>query len=338
VSSSQLIARWLVRAKETRAAACHDQTGTTPWCDAVDAADRVASALLDGRASLEGERVALLVSPGSTFVASLFGVLRAGGTAVVLSPLHPAPEIRYFCDDARVRTVLASSDLADRVRFLAPERRIALAASLLERPVHHEIIANPGDEDAALQLYTSGTTGKPKGVIITHANVAVQQELLGAAWGLTEGDVLLHVLPLHHMHGLAIALLSAIGAGAATRFLSPPPAPNAAAFDAAATWEAMAASSVLMAVPTIHAKLFAAFDAADEATRARWKEHACSLRRAVAFAHGSVSSRTLRHDRDRRGVEQPPRAERAQARHGGHAPSNGEDARRRRRRSRRCRR
>ena len=269
---SQLLSRWLARAADPGPVA-YDPAGTTSWTEAVRAADRAAAALLAGRASLDGERIALLVSPSATFVTVFFGVLRAGGTAVVLSPLHPPPETRYLCDDAHVRTVVASGDLADRVAFLSPERRVVLAEVLTQGPIV-SIVADPRDGDSALQLYTSGTTGKPKGAVITHANLSAQQELLGEAWGLRGDDVLLHVLPLHHMHGLVIALLSLIGAGAATRFLGAGSAP----FDPAATWDAVQTATVLMAVPTIHAKLFAAFDAADDAARARWERGARALR------------------------------------------------------------
>jgi malonyl-CoA/methylmalonyl-CoA synthetase len=267
-ADSTLLARWLARSTEPRAAV-HDTAGAHAWSEVADAADRVAVALLDGRRSLDGERVALLVSPGALFVSCFFGVLRAGGTVVVLSHLHPPPETRYFCDDAGVRTVVTSADHAGRVAFLAPERSVLLAETLvlhLRRAIH----AAPVDDDPALQLYTSGTTGKPKGAVITHGNLATQQELLRVAWGWRPDDVLLHVLPLHHMHGLAIALLSAIGAGAATRFLP--------SFDATATWDGMARSTVFMAVPTIHAKLLAALDAADADTAARWAGHARGLR------------------------------------------------------------
>jgi malonyl-CoA/methylmalonyl-CoA synthetase len=270
VTQSRLLARWLSRAEDSRPVA-YDSSGTKTWAEAVDGAERVASGLLAGRTSLEGERIALLVAPGASFVSCLFGVLRADGAVVFLSPLHPPPETEYFCEDAGVRTVVVSPELADHVAFLGPARRLMLTTALLEQR-RRPIQADPGEGNAALQLYTSGTTGKPKGAVLTHANVAVQQDLLGACWGLHEGDVLLHVLPLHHMHGLAIALLPTLGAGGAARFLETRP------FDAQATWDAMERATVLMGVPTIHAKLFSALDAADAATRARWGKYAASLR------------------------------------------------------------
>jgi malonyl-CoA/methylmalonyl-CoA synthetase len=268
--ASRLLARWHARGGDRRAA-IYDPSGTATWLQVIEGAECVASTLLDGRRSLEGERVALLVSPGAAFVSCFFGVLRAGGVGVGLSLLHPAPETLYFCEDAGARTIVVSRDLAHHLAFLSPSRRVVFAESLVEREPGR-IDADPGEEDAALQLYTSGTTGKPKGAVITHANLSVQQELLSEAWGLSEGDVLLHVLPLHHMHGLAIALLSTLGAGAGVHFVHTSP------FDAPRVWEAMARTSVVMAVPTIHAKLFGAFDAADRTTRERWTRNACAQR------------------------------------------------------------
>ncbi|HSQ67132.1 MAG TPA: AMP-binding protein, partial [Polyangiaceae bacterium] len=102
----------------------------------------------------------------------------------------------------------------------------------------------------------------------------VQQELLGEAWGLRPSDVLLHTLPLHHMHGLCISLLSCLGAGATVRMLP--------GFDASRVWDEMATSSVFMAVPTVYKKLFDAFDAADADARARWMQNARGLRLATS--------------------------------------------------------
>ena len=267
---SHLLTRWLARSDDARTMA-YDAFGATQWRDAVRSADGVAAALLAGRRSLEGERVALLVAPGATFVACFFGVLRAGGTATVLSPMHPAPETRYICDDAQAQTIVVSKHLAHQVTALG--RRTVLADELVAH-APAPIAASPHQDDSALLVYTSGTTSKPKGAVLTHANLAVQQELLANAWGLCEGDVLLHALPLHHVHGLCIALLSALGAGAGVRLLDFSSAP----FDARVLWESLSDATVFMGVPTIHSKLVAALDRSDGATRARWGRHARGLR------------------------------------------------------------
>ena len=128
----------------------------------------------------------------------------------------------------------------------------------------------------ALLLYTSGTTGKPKGAMITHANVATQAEIMGEAWGISGADTLLHALPLHHLHGLGISLLNALLAGASLRMLP--------RFEAARVWEEIASgrATIWMAVPTMYQKLFEALDAAPADVAARWKAGAASLRLATS--------------------------------------------------------
>ncbi|WP_394848362.1 acyl-CoA synthetase [Pendulispora brunnea] len=259
-----------------------DDEGTWTYADLHARAGRIAAALLSGaggagagKDSLAGERVAIFVSPGGHFVASFFGVLMAGGVVTVLSPLHPAREMAYFCEDAEVRTILVSPDLRPRLEQAAEGRRVLSThdpvfsdGPQLERP---PIL---GPDTPALQLYTSGTTGKPKGAVLTHGNLETQQRLLAEAWEFTERDTLLHALPLHHMHGLAIALLTALGAGAAVRMLP--------GFDAKRIWNELPNATVLMAVPTMYTRLFNAFDEAAPEVRAEWQRGARGLRLATS--------------------------------------------------------
>lgn len=267
MSHPTLLSQW-DRVRRSDRVAVIDQAGEHAFA-AIDArAGAIAAALREGRPSLDGERVALSCAPGAAFVAAFFGVLRAGGCVVVLCPQHPRAESAYFVSDARVRTVLVTPDLAEQARALdAPS--VIDVTSIERAPVPD---AAPAID--ALQLYTSGTTARPKGVVLTLENLGVQASLLHEAWAWSASDVLLHVLPLHHMHGLAIALLPALTAGATARMLP--------RFDAIAAWETMGSSTVFMAVPTIYAKLFAAWDDADEPARARWRANATKLRLATS--------------------------------------------------------
>ncbi len=216
-----------------------------------------------------GKRVAILASPGADFIASLFGVFSSGGCALVLSPLHPPAESAYFCDDADVDLVLVTADQAERARAAVGSRPVVDIATIPHATAREIEIA---ESSPALMLYTSGTTGKPKGAVLSHGNLSIQQELLAETWGLVSSDVLLHALPLHHMHGLCIALLSCLGAGAQVRMLP--------AFDAVRIWRDMEQSTVFMAVPTMYKKLFEALDASGE--RERWMQNATKLRLATS--------------------------------------------------------
>jgi malonyl-CoA/methylmalonyl-CoA synthetase len=275
---SELLGRLVARVNDERIVVL-DDAGRHGYAEVVRDALAVRAALLRRGALGPGERVGLLIHPSAAFVSAFFGVLLAGGCVVVLSPLHPLPESRYFCEDAGVRTVIASAPLMDQARALvASVRALELhdVASMLRRVAtdHVGAVADAVPESSpALQLYTSGTTGKPKGAVLTHGNIGIQQRLVAESWGFSENDVLLHALPLHHMHGLAIALLTAIGAGAAVRLRS---------FDAPAIWEEMADATVFMGVPAMYHRLFAAFDAAGAEERHRWEAGAKKLRLATS--------------------------------------------------------
>jgi len=219
------------------------------------------------------ERIAILVSPGASFVASLVGAWLAGACVVVLSPLHPAPELAYFLEDARVTTIIASRDLAPRLTDVVGAR-ILLDPDAFGDDSHFDAARIPNFDADALQLYTSGTTGKPKGAILTHANLDANTGLLETAWGISTSDVLLHTLPLHHTHGLVVALLTTLRAGGHVRMRTD--------FDAARVWNEMERATTFMAVPTIYSKLLAALDGVDEKTRERWMQYARNLRLATS--------------------------------------------------------
>jgi malonyl-CoA/methylmalonyl-CoA synthetase len=254
--------RLAVHAPAARAALVDDR-GTTSYQQLDDAASRVAGALLRHRLDLAEARVAFLIPPGSAWVATLYGILRAGGVAVPLAVSHPPAELDFVIRDAGASVVVADRALRDRVaasaegaraRCVSPED--LLAADARPRPA-----VAPGAR--ALMLYTSGTTGRPKGVVTSHAGLAAQTHALVEAWGWTAADRTLLVLPLHHTHGIVNVVTSALWSGAACEM---PPR-----FDAEATWARLAsgAITVFTAVPTVYYRLIDAWqrDAEQQAAR-----------------------------------------------------------------------
>ena len=140
-------------------------------------------------------------------------------------------------------------------------------------------------------IHTSGTTGRPKGVVHTHASLAAMVDGMIAAWGWTPDDRTVLVLPLNHVHGLVNVTMTALAVGAVCE------APGS--FDAVGVWERFASGevTVFMAVPTIYARLVAAWEAADEPTRRRWSDGA-----AWSAVDGVGISRTARCRRSTAGA------------------------------------
>jgi malonyl-CoA/methylmalonyl-CoA synthetase len=266
-----------LRVLATRHPALEDDHGSRSFAALYEGALRARAALCPGNTSLDGRRVAILLPPSIAWVEAFLGVIAGGGVAVPLSPLYPPSELAWFAADAGADTLIVAEELDERAVAMVTGRRVLrpadLGAAEPEEPAAIEAIAAG---DTALLLYTSGTTGKPKGAMITHGNLAVQGELLRDAWGYSSADTLLHALPLHHLHGLGISLLTSLLAGARVRLLP--------RFDARRVWDEIAGGGVTvwMAVPTMYQKLVEAFDAADATTQARWAAGARGLRLATS--------------------------------------------------------
>ncbi len=277
--TSPLTSRLLALRSSPRTALAGD-TCDRSFTDLLDRAVTIAGALRTSAGLTTGQRVVLLASPGVAWVEAFLAIVLAGGIAVPLSPSYPPAELAWFADDAGAAAVLYSADQEDRAALMLRDRlalRLEHTQNTLAGPAAPAAALPDLPPDAvALLLYTSGTTGKPKGAEITHANVAHQAELLREAWAFSPDDVLLHALPLHHLHGLGISLCTSLLAGATTRLLP--------RFDAARVWDEIAAgrATVWMAVPTMYQKLFEALDAAPPDVAARWKKGAAALRLATS--------------------------------------------------------
>src|SRR5262249_39629757 len=132
------------------------------------------------------------------------------------------------------------------------------------------------DSDASMMVYTSGTTGRPKGVVHTHASIAAQIHAMVEAWEWSRDDHILCTLPLHHVHGIVNVVCCALWSGAQCDILP--------AFDANEVWRRIGAGdlTLFMAVPTIYLRLIQAYEAAGEPERAEWSRAASALRLMVS--------------------------------------------------------
>lgn len=178
-----------------------------------------------------GDVVALRLPKDPLFLELHLGALAAGVTTLPMHPNATPSEVSALCKDASVRVFV---DDPDRVRT---------ELDAAEPGLPHDTSPNT----IAVLLYTSGTTGRPKGVPLTHANLLAGVRSLHDAWRWSSDDVLLHALPLFHVHGLFVAQYGALYAGAHTRLLS--------AFDPDAVIDALPACTVFMGVPTFYSRL-----------------------------------------------------------------------------------
>ncbi|HEX5068399.1 MAG TPA: AMP-binding protein [Myxococcota bacterium] len=227
----------------------------------LDAATARMAAELAARGVARGDRVAVQVEKSAEAVLVYLACLRRGAIFVPLNPAYTDAETAYLLSDAEPRLFVcdparqpaqgpdvATLDAAGRGSLDAWRERAPDAA-----------IAESAGSDVAAILYTSGTTGRPKGAMLTHRNLAANAEALVALWRFERGDALLHALPIFHAHGLFVALHCALLAGCRVIFL--------ARFDAARVAALLPRATVFMGVPTHYARLLGLADFGREACR-----------------------------------------------------------------------
>jgi len=200
-----------------------------------------------------GDRVAVVVDKSAYAVSLYLACLRVGAVFLPLNPAYTDSEIEWFVNDAEANVLICSphresalDQLAATVLTLASDGQ----GSLAERcSANVAPIVSCVDGDLAAMLYTSGTTGRSKGAMLSHGALIDNAQALYETWHWRSDDVLLHVLPMFHVHGLFVALHCAMLGGSRVLFRD--------GFDLEEVIELLPESTVMMGVPTVYSRLSA---------------------------------------------------------------------------------
>jgi long-chain acyl-CoA synthetase len=214
-------------ATDPSAAAIRLDAETLSYAALAEASCRLAGCLID-RGLVPGDRVGVMLANVPEFAVAYYGVLLAGGVVVPMNPLLKAREIAHYVGDSGAKVLLASADVAAHA---APGiADLGTDLIMVEPPAWEGAggrtdgstrIVDRADDDTAVILYTSGTTGKPKGAELTHANLRRNADIFANDWlKLTPNDVLMGCLPLFHTFGQTVGLNCAIFSGACLTLIS----------------------------------------------------------------------------------------------------------------------
>lgn len=230
-----------------------------------DATARIAN-LLTGLGVAAGDRVAVQVDKSVESLLVYLACLRAGAVYIPLNPAYTVAELRYLLADAEPRLFVCKPErLAECSELgLALIRSLGTAGdgTLLEGLAEASGSFTDhvcGSDDLAAILYTSGTTGRSKGAMLSHCNLASNALTLKEVWRFTREDRLLHALPIFHTHGLFVATNIALVSGASMLFLP--------TFDIKEIIRLLPRASVMMGVPTFYTRLLAQPDFTADATK-----------------------------------------------------------------------
>ncbi len=240
---------------------CLIQPGAENWSFAMlsDASRRVAGALAEAGVG-PGDRVLAQVDKSAHAVALYLGTLRVGAVYVPINTAYTSEEVAYFRGDSEPRVLVCREQDVPALAPVAGEADLlSLGAdgdgTLLQNAAQAtpvDTITKRAADDIAAIVYTSGTTGRSKGAMLTHDNLTSNARVLLDYWGWADDDVLLHALPVFHVHGLFVALHCALLSGTPMIFLPQ--------FDASAVIDALPQATVMMGVPTFYTRLLARDD------------------------------------------------------------------------------
>lgn len=230
--------------------------GRISYGDLVARAGRVANVLID-RGVAPGDRVAAQTEKSVEALVLYLATVRAGGVYLPLNTAYTLHELDYFIGDAEPKLVVCDPSKRDgiaeiaakvgaRVETLGADGQGSLTDAAAQAGEQFATVPR-GPDDLAAILYTSGTTGRSKGAMLSHDNLASNSLTLVEFWRFTPDDVLIHALPIYHTHGLFVASNVTLFARAAMIFLPK--------LDPDKIIDLMARATVLMGVPTFYTRL-----------------------------------------------------------------------------------
>ena len=225
--------------------------------------DRASAMLANWLGSLDlplGSRIAVQVDKSVEALMLYLATLRVGHVFLPLNPAYQSAELEYFIGDAEPAVVVctpANFGWVSKLAFQKGSRYVMTlddqrGGSLLQRAAHHSdqhIPAMRRPDDLAAILYTSGTTGRSKGAMLNHANLHSSAQCLHHYWGFASSDVLLHALPIFHVHGLFVAIHAALISGCAMVWHGK--------FEPQRVLADLSRATVFMGVPTFYTRLLA---------------------------------------------------------------------------------
>jgi malonyl-CoA/methylmalonyl-CoA synthetase len=226
------------------------------YADLIARAGQMANVLVE-RGVKPGDRVAAQTEKSVPGLVLYLATVRAGAVYLPLNTAYTLNELEYFitdaepslvvCDPAKASGIGAiAAKVGAKVETLGADGKGSLTDAAAKASPNFTTITR-GNDDLAAILYTSGTTGRSKGAMLTHDNLASNSLTLVDYWGFTKNDVLIHALPIYHTHGLFVASNVTLFARAAMIFLPK--------FDPEAIIKLMARATVLMGVPTFYTRL-----------------------------------------------------------------------------------
>ena len=211
---------------------------------------------LSGAGIVAGNRVAILAHKSILGLAAYLAIIRAGATIIPLNPAYTDHELEFMLHDSRPHAVITNEEDSERQPVVLARDRGAsivsldkddrLISSSRQFPCGYEI-ARRGPDDIAAILFSSGTTGKPKGVMLSHDSLLSNAASLTRTWQFSSSDTLLHTLPIFHLHGLFVATNVALLSGCRLLFIEK--------FAVDTVLEAMPGATTMMGVPTYYRRL-----------------------------------------------------------------------------------